>query len=102
MRWKEAGFLCSWRHGGELAEETSFFACVWAGVRAPSSMHTPLLHDGAHHMANKLIAMIHGLDDGHFSRYLASPSTTSLLEALKKIPTGATHLPVAKWFRPRQ
>jgi hypothetical protein len=96
------GFLCSCRHGGELAEETSFSACVWVGVWASSSVLSPLLHDGAHHMANKLVAMICGLDDGHFSRCFASASTTSLLEALKKIPTGATHLPAAKWFRPRQ
>jgi hypothetical protein len=86
MRWKEVGFLCSWRHGGELAEETSIYACVWVGVRASSSMHTPLLHDGANHMANKLVAMIRGHEDGHFSRCLASASTTSLLEASEEDP----------------
>jgi hypothetical protein len=100
--WVEMGFLCSCRHGGVRAEETSFSACVWVGVWASSSVLSPLLHGGAHHMANKLVAMIRGLDVGHFSRCLVSVSTTSLLEALKKILTGATHLPVAKWFRPRQ
>jgi hypothetical protein len=86
MRWKEVGFLYSCRHGGELAEEMSISACVWVGVRASSSMHTPLLHDGAHHMANKLVAMIRCHEDGHFSRYLASASTTFLLEASEEDP----------------
>jgi hypothetical protein len=86
MRWKEAGFLCSWRHGGELAEETLVFACVWVGVRASSSMHTPVLHDGAYHMANKLVAMIRGHDDGHFSRCLCQCFCNLLVGGPKEDP----------------
>jgi hypothetical protein len=37
-------------------------------------------------MANKLVAMIRGHEDGHFSRCLASSSTTSLLEASEEDP----------------
>jgi hypothetical protein len=65
-------------------------------------MHTPLLHDGAHHMAYKLVAMICGHEDDHFSHCLASTSTTSLMQASEEDPTGTTRLPVAKWFRPRR
>jgi hypothetical protein len=86
MRWKEAGFLCSCRHGGELAEEMLISTCVWVGVRASSPMHIPLLHDGAHHMAIKLVALIRGLEDGHFSHCFANASATSLVEASEEDP----------------
>jgi hypothetical protein len=84
MKWEEVAFLCSSRHGGDHAREAPTSACVRVGVPASSSMRTPLLQSGAHHMANKFVAMIHGQEEGHFSRYCISPKQ-SLPDASSRI-----------------
>jgi hypothetical protein len=49
-------------------------------------MCTPLLQYGAHHMANMLIAMIRGQEEGHYCRCCVNASTTSMAEGFEEDP----------------
>ena len=71
--------------GGEGEEDGGAAAAgVWrrSGCEAVASLAPNLLHVGAHHMANMIVAMIFGQADDHLSRCMGSASSTSMSEAL--------------------
>ena len=71
--------------GGEGEEDGgAAVAGVWrrSGCEAVASLAPNLLHVGAHHMANMVVAMIFGQADDHLSRCMGSASSTSMSEAL--------------------